>query len=90
MPAYTSRKVSGRTNQLLPITVPRMIPDNEVANFLLDGHVTKDNVDTVSLDESISGGSSVGIGSTIKTKSLAKTRSKIFVVDNDGSYSSAT
>ncbi len=60
-------------------------------NFISGGHVTKDNEDTVSLDESSISGSSVGMGgSTIKTKSLAKTRSKIFVIDNDGSYSSAT
>ncbi len=61
-----------------------------MTNFVLVGDVTKDNADAVSLDESIST-SSIGTGSsTMKRKSLPKASSKIFVVDNDGSYSSTT
>ncbi len=93
--------ISGLTIQLLLIhhakchgeliTVAFIITHNALLiNLILVGDVTKDNADAVSLDESIST-SSIGTGSsTMKRKSLSKTSSKIFVVGNDGSYSSTT
>ncbi len=61
-----------------------------MTNCFLVGDVTKDNADAVSLDEIASVGSIETSSSTMKRKSVSKTNSKIFVIGNDGSYSTTT
>eukprot|EP01084_Bolivina_argentea_P228188 385461_1 len=92
----TEEMLSGYKDEVATLNEALKIAANDIAEAASSNQVNgdesliSDNADAVSLDESIST-SSIGTGSsTMKRKSLSKTSSKIFVVGNDGSYSSTT